>query len=214
LFTHRLANSGLQRLTHTRYYIMSKPNKAQNNATNEVVVESVVENVDAGSKQEKVKQTQTEKVHAVLNEATIQYNAIVESGQANLVTLRKIGEILIGLRKGFKSDKLFGQFIAESSLNVMTRRDRADAVWLANNWNTVQKFKVAEGMASASANYLRKKMTEKNRAEKEKKNGGKAKGGTTKMTAEQIVAAIAKLSTDNDYTTLQVITLLQNSLKG
>ena len=193
---------------------MSKPNKAQNNATNEVVVESVVENVDAGSKQEKVKQTQTEKVHAVLNEATIQYNAIVESGQANLVTLRKIGEILIGLRKGFKSDKLFGQFIAESSLNVMTRRDRADAVWLANNWKTVQKFKVAEGMASASANYLRKKMTEKNRAEKEKKNGGKAKGGTTKMTAEQIVAAIAKLSTDNDYTTLQVITLLQNSLKG
>ena len=193
---------------------MSKPNKAQNNATNEVVVESVVENVNAGSKQEKVKQTQTEKVHAVLNEATIQYNAIVESGQANLVTLRKIGEILIGLRTGFKSDKLFGQFIAESSLNVMTRRDRADAVWLANNWNTVQKFKVAEGMASASANYLRKKMTEKNRAEKEKKNGGKAKGGTTKMTAEQIVAAIAKLSTDNDYTTLQVITLLQNSLKG
>ena len=193
---------------------MSKSNKAQNNATNEVVVESVVENVDAGSKQEKVKQTQTEKVHAVLNEATIQYNAIVESGQANLVTLSKIGEILIGLRTGFKSDKLFGQFIAESSLNVMTRRDRADAVWLANNWNTVQKFKVAEGMASASANYLRKKMTEKNRAEKEKKNGGKAKGGTTKMTAEQIVAAIAKLSTDNDYTTLQVITLLQNSLKG
>jgi len=193
---------------------MSKSNKAQNNATNEVVVESVVENVNAGPKQEKVKQTQTEKVHAVLNEATIQYNAIVESGQENLVTLRKIGEILIGLRKGFKSDKLFGQFIAESSLNVMTRRDRADAVWLANNWNTVQKFKVAEGMASASANYLRKKMTEKNRAEKEKKNGGKAQGGTTKMTAEQIVAAIAKLSTDNDYTTLQVITLLQNSLKG
>ncbi len=193
---------------------MSKSNKAQNNATNEVVVESVVENVNAGSKQEKPKQTQTEKVHAVLDQATIQYNAIVESGQENLVTLRKIGEILIGLRKGFKSDKLFGQFIAESSLNVMTRRDRADAVWLANNWNTVQKFKVAEGMASASANYLRKKMTEKNRAEKEKKNGGKAQGGTTKMTAEQIVAAIAKLSTDNDYTTLQVITLLQNSLKG
>ena len=193
---------------------MSKSNKAQNNATNEVVVESVVENVDAGSKQEKPKQTQSEKVHAVLDQATIQYNAIVESGQENLVTLRKIGEILIGLRKGFKSDKLFGQFIAESSLNVMTRRDRADAVWLANNWNTVQKFKVAEGMASASANYLRKKMTEKNRAEKEKKNGGKAQGGTTKMTAEQIVAAIAKLSTDNDYTTLQVITLLQNSLKG
>jgi len=193
---------------------MSKSNKAQNNATNEVVVESVVDNVDAGSKQEKPKQTQSEKVHAVLDQATIQYNAIVESGQENLVTLRKIGEILIGLRKGFKSDKLFGQFIAESSLNVMTRRDRADAVWLANNWNTVQKFKVAEGMASASANYLRKKMTEKNRAEKEKKNGGKAQGGTTKMTAEQIVAAIAKLSTDNDYTTLQVITLLQNSLKG
>lgn len=193
---------------------MSKSNKAQNNATNEVVVESVVDNVDAGSKQEKPKQTQSEKVHAVLDQATIQYNAIVESGQENLVTLRKIGEILIGLRKGFKSDKLFGQFIAESSLNVMTRRDRADAVWLAKNWKTVQKFKVAEGMASASANYLRKKMTEKNRAEKEKKNGGKAQGGTTKMTAEQIVAAIAKLSTDNDYTTLQVITLLQNSLKG
>ena len=191
---------------------MSKPNKAQNNATNEVVVESVVENVDAGSKQEKPKQTQSEKVHAVLDQATIQYNAIVESGQENLVTLRKIGEILIGLRTGFKSDKLFGQFIAESSLNVMTRRDRADAVWLAKNWKTVQKFKVAEGMASASANYLRKKMTEK--SAKAKATAGKAKGGTTKMTAEQIVAAITKLSTDNDYTTLQVITLLQNSLKG
>tara|TARA_R110002111_G_scaffold157823_1_gene224425 strand:- start:368 stop:949 length:582 start_codon:yes stop_codon:yes gene_type:complete len=193
---------------------MSKSNAAKQNATNEVevVVEVVVENVDAGSKQEQTKQTQTEKVHAVLDEATIQYNAIVASGQENLVTLRKIGEILIGLRTGFKSDKLFGQFIAQSSLKVMTRRDRADAVWLAKNWKVVQKFKVEEGMASASANYLRKKMTEKNA--KAKATTGKAKGGTTKMTAEQIVAAIAKLSTDNGYTTLQVITLLQNSLKG
>ena len=193
---------------------MSKSNAAKKNATNEVVVEVVVENVDAGTKQEQPKQTQTEKVHAVLNEATIQYNAIVASGQENLVTLRKIGEILIGLRTGFKSDKLFGQFIAQSSLKVMTRRDRADAVWLAKNWKVVQKFKVEEGMASANANYLRKKMTEKNAKAKAKADTGKSKGGTTKMTAEQIVAAIAKLSTDNDYTTLQVITLLQNSLKG
>mgnify|MGYP001200742287 FL=1 len=192
---------------------MSKSNAAKKNATNEVVVELVVENVDAGSKQEQPKQTQSEKVHAVLDQATIQYNAIVESGQENLVTLRKIGEILIGLRTGFKSDKLFGQFIAESSLNVMTRRDRADAVWLAKNWATVQKFKVAEGMASASANYLRKKMTEKN-AKAKKATTGKSKGGTTKMTAEQIVAAITKLSADNDYTTLQIITLLQNTLNA
>ena len=191
---------------------MKKSNAAKKNATNEVVVEVVVENVDAGTKQEQPKQTQTEKVHAVLDQATIQYNAIVESGQENLVTLRKIGEILIGLRTGFKSDKLFGQFIAQSSLKVMTRRDRADAVWLAKNWKVVQKFKVEEGMASANANYLRKKMTEKNA--KAKAATGKSKGGTTKMTAEQIVAAIAKLSTDNGYTTLQVITLLQNSLKG
>ena len=197
---------------------MSKSNEAKKNATNEVIVEVVVENVEAGTKQGKAKQTQTEKVHAVLDEATIQYNAIVASGQENLITLRKIGEILIGLRKGFKSDKLFGQFIAQSSLKVMTRRDRADAKWLATNWKIVQKFKVETGMASASANYLRKKMTEKNRADAEKngkgENDNKGKGGTTKMTAEQIVAAIAKLSTDNGYTTLQVITLLQNSLKG
>mgnify|MGYP003656024552 CR=1 FL=1 len=185
---------------------MSKSNAAKQNVANEVVVEVVVENVEAGSKQEKAKQTQTEKVHAVLDEATIQYNAIVASGQENLITLRKIGEILIGLR------------IAQSSLKVMTRRDRADAKWLATNWKIVQKFKVETGMASASANYLRKKMTEKNRADAEKngkgENDNKGKGGTTKMTAEQIVAAIAKLSTDNGYTTLQVITLLQNSLKG
>jgi len=193
---------------------MSKQNAAKKNATNEVVVELVVENVDAGSKQEQPKQTQSEKVHAVLDQATIQYNAIVESGQENLVTLRKIGEILIGLRTGFKSDKLFGQFIAESSLNVMTRRDRADAVWLAKNWATVQKFKVAEGMASASANYLRKKMTEKNAKAKATAAKSKSKGGTTKMTAEQIVAAITKLSADNDYTTLQIITLLQNTLNA
>ena len=193
---------------------MKKSNTAKQNATSEVIVEVVTENVNAGSKQDKAQQTQTDKVHAVLDQATIQYNAIVASGQENLVTLRKIGEILIGLRTGFKSDKLFGQFIAQSSLKVMTRRDRADAVWLAKNWKVVQKFKVEEGMASASANYLRKKMTEKNRADAEKAGKGKSKGGTTKMTAEQIVAAIAKLSNDNGYTTLQVITLLQNSLKG
>lgn len=50
---------------------------------------------------------------------------------------RKIGEALLIGRKLHKSDKHFGQWCKEKGFGDMDRRDRADAMWLAENWATV-----------------------------------------------------------------------------
>lgn len=69
---------------------------------------------------------------------------------------RSIGAALIEIRAIIgKSDKLFGQFIATTELADISRQDRADCMWLAENWAKVQAANVKGKLDQLSVSRIR-----------------------------------------------------------
>ena len=83
------------------------------------------------------------------------YKSIKKQQKAALEKLKGIGEILNYVRSLFKSDVLFGQFLMKTELSIMSRQDRSDAMWLADNWNEIQLQMKKLDISSSSASYLR-----------------------------------------------------------
>lgn len=83
------------------------------------------------------------------------YKSIKKQQKAALEKLKGIGEILNYVRSLFKSDPLFGQFLMKTELSIMSRQDRSDAMWLADNWNEIQLQMKKLDISSSSASYLR-----------------------------------------------------------
>jgi hypothetical protein len=97
-------------------------------------------------------------VEAIQHQATV-YNSIVKQRKNQLEKLKGIGEVLIELRSvSGASDKDYGKLVSKTPLAVMSRNDRADAMWLAENWTSVQQFMKDMDMSSGSATYLRQQM--------------------------------------------------------
>ena len=113
---------------------------------------------------------------AIEHQASV-YKSLLKQRKGQLEKLKAIGEVLIELRSVIgKSDKEFGQAVKATPLNVMSRQDRSDAMWLAENWTEVQTFTKEMDISSASAAYLRQKIA------KAKKST--ATEGSAKSTAE------------------------------
>jgi hypothetical protein len=83
------------------------------------------------------------------------YKSIKKQQKAALEKLKGIGEVLNYVRSLFKSDVLFGQFLMKTELSIMSRQDRSDAMWLADNWNEIQLQMKKLDSSSSSASYLR-----------------------------------------------------------
>ena len=83
------------------------------------------------------------------------YKSIKKQQKAALEKLKSIGEVLNYVRSLFKSDLLFGQFLMKTELSVMSRQDRSDAMWLADNWDEIQLQMKKLDISSSSASYLR-----------------------------------------------------------
>ena len=83
------------------------------------------------------------------------YKSIKKQQKAALEKLKGIGEVLNYVRSLFKSDLLFGQFLMKTELSIMSRQDRSDAMWLADNWTEVQVQMKKLDISSSSASYLR-----------------------------------------------------------
>ena len=83
------------------------------------------------------------------------YKSIKKQQKAALEKLKGIGDVLNYVRSLFKSDLLFGQFLMKTELSVMSRQDRSDAMWLADNWTEVQTQMKKLDISSSSASYLR-----------------------------------------------------------
>jgi hypothetical protein len=95
---------------------------------------------------------------AIQHQATV-YNSIVKQRKNQLEKLKGIGEVLIELRSvSGASDKDYGKLVSKTPLGVMSRQDRSDAMWLAENWTEVQKYMKDMDMSSGSAAYLRQKI--------------------------------------------------------
>jgi hypothetical protein len=83
------------------------------------------------------------------------YKSIKKQQKAALEKLKGIGDVLNYVRSLFKSDLLFGQFLMKTELSIMSRQDRSDAMWLADNWTEVQTQMKKLDISSSSASYLR-----------------------------------------------------------
>jgi len=95
---------------------------------------------------------------AIEHQATV-YKSLVRNRKSQLEKLKGIGEVLIELRSvSGASDKDYGKLVSKTPLAVMSRQDRSDAMWLAENWTNVQKFMKDMDISSGSASYLRQQM--------------------------------------------------------
>lgn len=84
------------------------------------------------------------------------YTSIVKAKRNQLEKLNEIGKVLQELRSVIgKSDKEFGQAVKSTALKNMSRQDRSDAMWLSENWVTIQAKMKELDINSCSASYLR-----------------------------------------------------------
>lgn len=138
---------------------------------------------------------------AIEHQATV-YKSLVKQKKQALTKLKEIGEVLVELRSVIgKSDKEFGQAVKATPLSVMSRQDRSDAMWLAENWTEVQTFTKEMDISSASAAYLRQKIA---KAKKSDATEGSAKQ-SDKASAEGS-------STDEDSTVADDEVITKTSL--
>jgi hypothetical protein len=84
------------------------------------------------------------------------YTSIIKQKRNQLEKLNEIGKVLQELRSVIgKSDKEFGQAVKATALKNMSRQDRSDAMWLSENWITIQAKMKELDINSCSASYLR-----------------------------------------------------------
>ena len=151
------------------------------------------------------------------------YKGIVKQAGKSLLVLRSIGEVLNAIRGDYDSNTLYGKYIATTALNIMSRQDRNDAMWLDSKWDAIQAFKVENDISSNSFNVLLKLM---NKAVKESAEGAEGEGtgegsgeagtGTVEKTLDivELTEHVLGLVSANGLTTKALIKALQSSLKA
>lgn len=131
---------------------------------------------------------------AIEHQASV-YKSLVKQKKQALTKLKEIGEVLIELRSVIgKSDKEFGQAIKATPLSIISRQDRSDAMWLAENWTEVQAFTKEMDISSASAAYLRQKIAKAKKTE----SAGIAKGKTEDNGDDEVIDSDEDSTVAND----------------
>ncbi len=162
---------------------------------------------------------------AIEHQATV-YNSIVKQKRNQLEKLKGIGELLIEFRSIIgKSDKEFGQALKSTALGKMSRQDRSDSMWLAENWTTVQKKLKELDINSSSASYLRQLLRKEAKSANSEATVSEAtesdsdsseasssvEGSTVKIAgdnAESIASAVIHLAKANGVSLAEIATLL------
>jgi len=136
---------------------------------------------------------------AIEHQATV-YNSMLKQKRNQLEKLKVMGELLIEFRAIIgKSDKEFGQAIKATALSSVSRQDRSDAMWLAENWTTVQKKVKELDINSCSASYLRQLLRKE------------AKSANSEATAK---SAVSEANSDAESTSSEAsVTVESSSLK-
>jgi len=136
--------------------------------------------------------------------AAIAYTKTKTSAAENLVIFRDIGLVLLAVKKQFPSKPKFGQHIATTPLSIMSKQDRNDAMWLAENWDKIQAFKAENDIASNSVGILRKA-----KAKADKKEP-KATTPPKKLDIVQFATLVQELCKQHEHTELALIRALQS----
>ena len=89
------------------------------------------------------------------------YDSMYELNELMLHKHNELGLILLQHRALYKSDKLFGQYIATTPLGCMTRFDRTDAMFIAANWPKVRKMNKDGSLDALGVSAIRKRLKPK-----------------------------------------------------
>ena len=138
--------------------------------------------------------------------AAAAYTKTKVSAAENLVIFRDIGLVLLAVKKQYPSKPKFGAHIATTPLSIMSRQDRTDAIWLAQNWDNIQAFKAENDIASNSVGILRKAKSKADKAAKEPK----ATVTPKKLDIAQFGELVQALCKEHDHTELALIRALQS----
>jgi hypothetical protein len=98
----------------------------------------------------------------------------------------ELGQILIQHRALYKSDKLFGQFLAKGPLACMSRQDRSDTVFVASNWAKIRKINNDGSLDSLGVSAIRKRLKASDKP-KAPTSAGNVSEGKAKPEAEPTV---------------------------
>lgn len=92
------------------------------------------------------------------------YKTIINQSRNNMKTWAEIGSTLVDMRERFINEdgntdnQGFGAAIADSPLSIITKRDRADMIWLFENAIIIDTFKKSTDYAGNSVQILRTKV--------------------------------------------------------
>ena len=140
---------------------------------------------------------------AIDHQATV-YKGLVKQRKNQLEKLKGIGEVLIELRSvSGASDKDYGKLVSKTPLAVMSRNDRADAMWLAENWTSVQQFMKDMDMSSGSATYLRQQMRKADKPSADVAENS-SKATETQESSEATEATVKPLTPESSEATVSV----------
>lgn len=89
------------------------------------------------------------------------YKTIINQSRNTMKTWAEIGSTLVDMRKRFINEegntdtKGFGAAVNDSPLSIITKRDRADMIWLFENADIIATFKKATDYSGNSVQILR-----------------------------------------------------------
>ena len=83
------------------------------------------------------------------------YKTIKSQAKKSLLAFKIMGDTFNLIRADFDSDKLYGKHLATTPMSAIDRRDRANMVWLADNWLMIESFKKTTGVETNSIAYLK-----------------------------------------------------------
>jgi len=117
------------------------------------------------------------------------YDKLYLLQSSTLDCYNELGLILLQTKSLYKSDKLFGQFLGKSPLGCMSRQDRTDAMFIAANWNKVQKLNDSGALDSLGVSAIRKRIK---KADKPKApvSAGNVSEGKAKVAAQKAEAEV------------------------
>jgi len=83
------------------------------------------------------------------------YKTIKGQAKKSLLAFKIMGDTFNLIRADFESDKLYGKHLQTTPMAAIDRRDRANMVWLADNWLMIDTFKKTNGVETNSIAYLK-----------------------------------------------------------
>jgi hypothetical protein len=134
------------------------------------------------------------------------YESMYDLNELMLVKHNELGMILLQHRALYKSDKLFGKYIANTPLGCMSRYDRTDAMFIASNWDKVRKMNKDGSLDSLGVSAIRKRLKPTVKKPDAPTSAGNVSKGNAKPEAEttdgpSVTKTEAKPTTANDLAT-------------